>query len=382
MANEEHLNILNSGVELWNEWRRVNHQIINPDLSGANLERSDLAGANLRAANLAGANLRGANLAGADLRFADLGHAQLSGADLTNADLGGAFLNSAELVGADLTAANLNSANHRPASMLNANFTGSNLSFANLTNSLLSGARFTGSNLTGTAFDAAVFYKNTDLSDCTLWSTSFGRVDLSEVTGLETVTHNGPSSIGIDTLFMSKGKISEQFLRGCGVPDTFITYIPDLIASIAPIQFYKCFISFTETDDAFVEKLYNDLIARGVNCWRWKENARWGANLMRSIDQAIQAFDKVMVVCSEQSLQAPVVLREIERALQKEDELTRQGKDSDVLFPVRLDDYVLNEWDHHRKADVNEKYIGDFRQWRDPAKYSEGLDRLIRDLQT
>lgn len=39
-------------------------------------------------------------------------------------------------------------------------------------------------------------------------------------------------------------------------------------------------------------------------------------------------------------------------------------------------------WDNYRKADVKAKYIGDFRQWRDPSKYSQALDRLIRDLQT
>lgn len=371
MANEEHLNILNSGVEVWNEWIRVNHQITTPDLSGAHLEGSDLKEANLQWANLEGARLR----------FARLGRAKLSGAKLTNSDLGGAFLDSAELVGADMRAANLNSANLHLCSLQNADFTGSDLGVANLRDSILSRTRFNGASLAGAAFDAASFQK-TDFSHSRMIFTSFGHVDLSEIIGLETVSHQGPSFIGIDTLLMSNGKIPEVFLRGCGVPDSFITYIPDLIASVGPIQFYTCFISFTEADDVFVEKMYNDLRAKGLNCWRWKEDAPWGKDLMRSIDAAIQVFDKVIVVCSEHSLKAPVVLREIERALQKEDALFTQGKDNEVLFPIRLDDFVLNEWDHPRKADVKAKYIGDFRQWRDPAKYSQGLDRLIRDLQT
>jgi hypothetical protein len=35
--------------------------------------------------------------------------------------------------------------------------------------------------------------------------TSLGSNDLSEVKGLETVNHQGPSWIGIDTIYKSKG---------------------------------------------------------------------------------------------------------------------------------------------------------------------------------
>jgi hypothetical protein len=45
MANEEHLAQLKQGVEAWNQWRAVNHDI-RVDLTGA-----DLRGANLRIAN-------------------------------------------------------------------------------------------------------------------------------------------------------------------------------------------------------------------------------------------------------------------------------------------------------------------------------------------
>ena len=45
MANEEHLKILEQGIEQWNKWRLEN--AIRPDLSGANLKRADLSDANL-----------------------------------------------------------------------------------------------------------------------------------------------------------------------------------------------------------------------------------------------------------------------------------------------------------------------------------------------
>ena len=67
---------------------------------------------------------------------------------------------------------------------------------------------------------------STDLSDSSLAGTVFANTDLSTVKGLESVSHMGPSTIGIDTLFQSRGKIPETFLRGCGVPDEFIAYVP------------------------------------------------------------------------------------------------------------------------------------------------------------
>lgn len=52
--------------------------------------------------------------------------------------------------------------------------------------------------LSGTDFDCAIF-GNTILTD----------VDLSQVKGLETVEHRLPSTIGIDTIYSSEGKIPE-----------------------------------------------------------------------------------------------------------------------------------------------------------------------------
>jgi hypothetical protein len=105
-----------------------------------------------------------------------------------------------------------------------------------------------------------------------------------------------------------------------------------------------------------------------------------GKTLMKFIDEAVRVYDKLVVICSEQSLQAPAVIREIERALQKEDVLARQGKDDEVLFPIRLDDFIFEKWEHHRKADVLTKNVGDLRNWTDPEAYSKCLNRLLRDL--
>lgn len=84
-----------------------------------------------------------------------------------------------------------------------------------------------------------------------------------------------------------------------------------------------------------------------------------------------------MVICSEPSLESPRVIREIARGLQWEDH-----EHKNVLFPIRSDDYLFDEWEHPRKADVVSKVIMDLRGWDNPATYAKAfpffLDALNR----
>jgi hypothetical protein len=95
---------------------------------------------------------------------------------------------------------------------------------------------------------------------------------------------------------------------------------------------------------------------------------------MREVDEGIRVYDKLVVICSADSLKAEPVIREIERALQREQ---REGKE--VLFPIRLDDSIFS-WGHFLQADLARKVIGDFREWKNPKIYRASFDRLLRDL--
>ena len=61
MANEEHLKILEQGIDVWNEWRRNNPQIT-PDLSNSNLEKFDLESADFSSTNLSRVEICNSNL--------------------------------------------------------------------------------------------------------------------------------------------------------------------------------------------------------------------------------------------------------------------------------------------------------------------------------
>jgi hypothetical protein len=91
MANQEQVEILKQGVQVWNSWRAGNLgfqvDLFGAELSGADLREADLSGADLREANLNETDLREALLMGANLK-----RTNLSGADLREADLRGTSL--------------------------------------------------------------------------------------------------------------------------------------------------------------------------------------------------------------------------------------------------------------------------------------------------
>ncbi len=65
----------------------------------------------------------------------------------------------------------------------------------------------------------------------------------SATKGLETVIHKMPSTVGIDTIYKSRGKIPEAFLRGRGLQNWEIEivkpYRPDLTSDDATAILYR-----------------------------------------------------------------------------------------------------------------------------------------------
>jgi hypothetical protein len=319
MADPEQLAILKKGLDAWNQWRKNNLGLhpnrIKVDLNGVYLKGTNLSQADLSCVDLIEADLRVADLSQADLSWADLTSAKLSGANLSQANLYGANLRGeVDLRGANLTRADLMWADLRQADLSEADFGGADLSNADLSEADLSGA-----DLTATKFS---------------WTT-VGNVDLRQVKGLNDVEHRGPSTIGIDTIYRSNGEIPEPFLRGCGVPETFITFIRSLVGH--PIEFYSCFISYSGKDQGFAARLHADLQAQHLRVWFAPEDLKIGDRFQERIEESIRLYDKVMIVLSEASVQSPWVEREVNAAREREERENRA-----VLFPIRIDDAVMS----------------------------------------
>ena len=354
MADEEHVAILKQGFEVWNQWRKENQTII----------------PNLGEANLKGSYLIWADLSGAYLCRADLGEADLSGAYLSGAHLSGAYLHKANLSevnlsGANLSGANLGKADLSGASLSGANLSGAYLGEANLKRAYLGRVDLSGADLNGV-----------DLTETVCSDTTFADVSFTQVKGLKTIKHLGPSTIGIDTIYRSVGNIPEAFLRGAGVPDTFIAYIKSLTDQA--FEFYSCFICHSSKDQAFAERLHADLQSKGVRCWFAPEDMKIGDKIRPAIDHSIRLHDKLLLILSENSIDSHWVESEVETAL--EEEKMRQSHQQTVLFPIRLDDTVMETNQAWAATIRRQRHIGDFTRWKEHDSYRKAFDKLLQDL--
>ena len=348
MSNPEHLEILKQGVDTWNQ-RRSMELMMFPDLHNADLRDLYLSGIDFHGANLSGANLLKSNL-----KEANLQHADLSGADLGEANLEGAHLRCATLTAADLRGANLSNTDIIGADLRNANLCGAMLYSTFLNESELSGA---------------------DFSDINSAFSSLVNLDLSTVKGLDKVRHHGPSFTGLETLFKSNGKIPEVFLRGCGFPDQMIAYANSLTGN--SLEYFTCYILYGEKDEEFAKRLWEGLQANNVRCWYFKKGASSTSEHRPIIDELIRLHDKIFLVISENSIEERWLRQESMYALSHEIKRSRP-----TLFPIRIDDAVVNntaDWVTNLRT---LRHIEDFSGWTNYEAFQSALDGLLQGLKT
>ncbi len=385
MADQEQLDILEQGVDVWNQWRRDN-QYVKVDFSGVDLENAHLNGVNLREADLSRSNLTFIQLAEANLNNADLQMANLNRAHLNGAYLGRAILSKTEISMASLSRAYLREADLSNAKLIETDLSDADLSFANLRK-----VDFSRSLLNGTHLGADL--KDANLKDAKIGFTVFSNVDLSETHGLEEVNHFSASTIGTDTILRSKGKIPEIFLRGCGLSDIEIEstklYTPNLtnedivkiqyriydLRATQALQISPLFISYSHEDSTFVDRLEKGLNKKGVRFWRDIHDMTAG-KIETQIDRAIRQNPTVLLILSKNSMNSDWMQHEVRKARELEKELGR-----DTLCPIALDDgWKSSRWPQRVMEQVMEYNILDFSKWEDEATFNSKFAKLLSGL--
>jgi hypothetical protein len=341
MADQEQVKLLKKGAKVWNKWRKKNPEVV-IELDGALLNGTNLAGVHLAGAKLDEALLSDSNLRGANLGHASLSGSWLNGTDLSEATLCGVNFNRAELIGANLRKADLREAN---------------------------------------------------LGEAVLGNTIIAQVDLSQTRGLESVEHLAPSIIATDSIKLSKGEISEAFLRGCGLGDWEVEsarlYRPGLsnqdiininykifdLRASQSIQISPLFISYSHADAVFVEKLELHLVGKGIRFWRDVHDMTSG-RLEKQVDRAMRQNPTVILILSERSTRSDWVEHEARLARELEKELNR-----DVLCPIALDDsWKSAQWPARLMEQIMEYNILDYSNWKDDKSFAQVFHKMISGL--
>ena len=405
MANMEQVQIVRQGRDAVARWREehpgealdlnacyMSHtRIPMADLSGADLRNSDLMGAMLRRANLSDCRLNPVHLYRADLRQASFNNSLLNGANLRGADCREADFQGADLDRIILSDANLSGANLRGANLNRANLDRANLSGADLTGATLNGAALTRTNLTEVNFQESDFYEavfNTtrltgaNFGGSIMGYTVFQNCNLSDALGLDTVRHDAPSTLGVDSLFRSNGQIPESFLAGVGSPESLAAFQQSLSGAAALSGDY--FIACAAGDASFAAKLQADLRANGARCWLFPENARGSALVDRrstseeeEIERWIRHYDKLLVVCTPEAFASETIRNDIIAAKEQQ-----QSRDEWLLFLVTGDGFMTAPRDRYARGLNAEHRVFDLPgQAENTEAYQQGVAELAAALQ-
>ena len=334
------------------------------DFAYVRADYTDLAGTNLRAASFYCASLRGANLSNASLTFV-----QFKGADLTEAVLRGSQLNATDLIAANFHNADLRGTDLTGAALARGDCTGADMRRAHFGNASLGGASFRGARL----------------DHAGLGSTHFDDVDVRAFCGLSTLDHYSPSYIDSRTVMRSYAHPGlKRFMLDCGVPEVFAEYMIDCAKAMdLPLlrrMMQSTFISYGAPDEAFARRLYDALRSHNVVVFFFPETATMGERIDNEIFRRIQEHDRVLLICSRNSLDRDGVVNEIQETLDRE---ARDGG-ATYLLPITLDDYVLTGWKKKQPQlaeRVSRRIIGDFRGTRrNQQNFERAVARLLDAL--
>ena len=403
MANMEHVQLVRRGRDVVARWREANPnetfdlnaaymsyaRIPQVNISGCDLRHADLMGTVMRRANLSGCYLNPCHLYHADLREAILTEARFNGANMRGADLRGADLTGADLDRAILSDANLSGANLTNANLQRTSLIGANLSGANLSGASFAGASLVRANLSGATLSQTDLFQTqiwscnlaeADFTGAALGYTVFQDCDLSPASGLAEMRHDAPSTIGLDTLYRSRGQLPPAFLAAAGVPPS-IAALQETIAA-APPALTQCYISCRDDDEPFARQLSAELNARGVTNWVFSERVRGSALVSRlsssdqeEVERWLRSYDKLIVVASSRALDTEAILNDITAARDKQ-----QSADRWLLYLAAPDDALMRPASRAARTMAAENIIFDLRPGN-PDAYGAALDKLADALQ-
>lgn len=140
------------------------------------------------------------------------------------------------------------------------------------------------------------------------------------------------------------------------------------------------FISYGGPDANFAALLNRRLTESGVKTYFFHEDALPGMKLHRLMREGVNNHDRVLLVCSQESLVRPGVMNELQEALQRE---SREGG-SEVLIPLALDNCLFEDWgpaDRGVAQALLDRVVADFRGAKEePVLFDSAVEKLMSAL--
>lgn len=246
----------------------------------------------------------------------------------------------------------------------------------------LSGLRLVGANLSSANFFKANLYKaslsGVNLSNSYFNKTRFEKTVLSGCKGLKDIKVGNKCSFDEETIKKS-WPLPEEFLLKMGFSKESLNSLNENCQK--PKQnLFPVFLSHAWENKDFAGKLYDALIEKGVQVWYDEKKMKPGDDILDSIDEGISTYDKMILVCSKESLKSWWVEEELDRVFEKERKYrVEQGKKLRLLIPITIDDTLFKS-DESRPKSIRKRIVGDFKGWENEEKFEEYLVQLIEAL--
>ncbi|HMG15825.1 MAG TPA: toll/interleukin-1 receptor domain-containing protein [Saprospiraceae bacterium] len=147
--------------------------------------------------------------------------------------------------------------------------------------------------------------------------------------------------------------------------------------------FYSVFISYSTKDEEFCQSLYTALNTAGIRVWFAPQDIRGGKKIEIQIHQAIEQYDKLLLVISDSSMKSGWIETELLKARERE---LQEG--NQLLFPIRLIPIeAIKNWKvfdadtgKDLAREVREYFIPDFSDWSNKITFENEVKRLIEAL--
>lgn len=146
-------------------------------------------------------------------------------------------------------------------------------------------------------------------------------------------------------------------------------------------EYFSCFISYNHNDKHFCKRLHKKMKSYGIACWMDDHQLLPGDDILEQIERGIEEWDKVLLVCSEHSLNSIWVEREIDKAIQKEEKLSKErGGKMLAIIPLNLDGYLFR-WTSGKASILKGRLAADFTGWeKNSRKFNAQVDRIATAL--